>query len=84
MSTVRGHCVRRLNKQLLFLLSLAVDKGRHTASLVHGCSVCPHSDCKDNKGIYAALKLENKYNISEHFDIKGVSRASREIHVALY
>ncbi|XP_036134808.1 prominin-1 isoform X2 [Molossus molossus] len=29
-----------------------------------------YSDCKDNKSIYSALKLENKYNISEHFDIE--------------
>ncbi|XP_059952099.1 prominin-1 [Mesoplodon densirostris] len=29
-----------------------------------------YSDCKENKGIYATLKLENTYNISEHLSIK--------------
>ncbi|XP_059779285.1 prominin-1 [Balaenoptera ricei] len=29
-----------------------------------------YSDCKENKGIYATLKLENTYNISEFLSIK--------------
>ncbi|XP_019568587.2 prominin-1 isoform X2 [Rhinolophus sinicus] len=29
-----------------------------------------YSDCKENKGIYATLKLENRYNISEHLNIQ--------------
>ncbi|XP_073661188.1 prominin-1 isoform X3 [Tursiops truncatus] len=29
-----------------------------------------YRDCKENKGIYATLKLENTYNISEHLSIK--------------
>ncbi|XP_045330423.1 prominin-1 isoform X1 [Leopardus geoffroyi] len=29
-----------------------------------------YSDCKENKGIYATLKLENSYNISEHLNIQ--------------
>uniref|UniRef100_A0A8C6B3U4 Prominin 1 n=1 Tax=Monodon monoceros TaxID=40151 RepID=A0A8C6B3U4_MONMO len=29
-----------------------------------------YSDCKENKGIYTTLKLENTYNISEHLSIK--------------
>lgn len=29
-----------------------------------------YSDCKENKGIYATLKLENRYNISEYLDIQ--------------
>ncbi|XP_032487605.1 LOW QUALITY PROTEIN: prominin-1 [Phocoena sinus] len=29
-----------------------------------------YSDCKENKGIYSTLKLENTYNISEHLSIK--------------
>lgn len=28
-----------------------------------------YSDCKENKGIYATLKLENHYNFSEHLNI---------------
>nr|XP_058922111.1 prominin-1 [Kogia breviceps] len=33
-----------------------------------------YSDCKENKGIYATLKLENTYNISEHLSIKEHTR----------
>uniref|UniRef100_A0A452RU06 Prominin 1 n=1 Tax=Ursus americanus TaxID=9643 RepID=A0A452RU06_URSAM len=29
-----------------------------------------YSDCKENKGIYTTLKLENSYNISEHLNIQ--------------
>ncbi|XP_039694074.1 prominin-1 isoform X2 [Pteropus medius] len=29
-----------------------------------------YSDCKENKGIYATLKLENRYNISEYLNIQ--------------
>ncbi|VFV31332.1 prominin isoform cra_d [Lynx pardinus] len=29
-----------------------------------------YSDCKENKGIYGTLKLENSYNISEHLNIQ--------------
>ncbi|XP_070469215.1 prominin-1 isoform X2 [Equus przewalskii] len=29
-----------------------------------------YRDCKENKGIYATLKLENSYNISEHLNIQ--------------
>lgn len=29
-----------------------------------------YSDCKDNKGIYTALQLENIYNVSEHLTIE--------------
>uniref|UniRef100_A0A673TAC0 Prominin 1 n=1 Tax=Suricata suricatta TaxID=37032 RepID=A0A673TAC0_SURSU len=29
-----------------------------------------YSDCKENRGIYATLKLENSYNISEHLNIQ--------------
>ncbi|KAM8800654.1 prominin-1 [Rhynchonycteris naso] len=29
-----------------------------------------YSDCKDNKGIYATLKLDNSYNISEHLNLE--------------
>lgn len=35
-------------------------------------SVYSHSDCKENKGIYTTLKLENSYNISEHLNIQEV------------
>lgn len=30
-----------------------------------------YSDCKENRGMYTTLKLENQYNISEHLDIQG-------------
>ncbi|XP_072593840.1 prominin-1 isoform X3 [Vulpes vulpes] len=33
-----------------------------------------YSDCKENKGIYSTLKLENTYNISEHLNIQEHSR----------
>uniref|UniRef100_A0A452T6D8 Prominin 1 n=1 Tax=Ursus maritimus TaxID=29073 RepID=A0A452T6D8_URSMA len=29
-----------------------------------------YSDCKENKGIYTTLRLENSYNISEHLNIQ--------------
>ncbi|KAF3825323.1 hypothetical protein GH733_005957 [Mirounga leonina] len=29
-----------------------------------------YSDCKENKGIYTTLKLENSYNISEHLNFQ--------------
>ncbi|XP_006919042.1 prominin-1 isoform X1 [Pteropus alecto] len=29
-----------------------------------------YSDCKENKGIYATLKLENRYNISEYLNVQ--------------
>ncbi|XP_066241091.1 prominin-1 [Saccopteryx leptura] len=29
-----------------------------------------YSDCKDNKGIYATLRLDNSYNISEHLNLE--------------
>lgn len=29
-----------------------------------------HSNCKDNKGIYATLRLGNRYNISEYLNIQ--------------
>ncbi|EPQ15094.1 Prominin-1 [Myotis brandtii] len=31
-----------------------------------------YSDCKDNKGIYTALQLENVYNVSKHLTIEEV------------
>ncbi|XP_054544007.1 prominin-1 isoform X2 [Talpa occidentalis] len=38
-----------------------------------------YSDCKKNRGIYATLKLENMYNISEHLDIrKHTGRINKE------
>uniref|UniRef100_A0A8C0QZH6 Prominin 1 n=1 Tax=Canis lupus dingo TaxID=286419 RepID=A0A8C0QZH6_CANLU len=33
-----------------------------------------YSDCKENKGIYSTLKLENTYNISEHLNIQEHAR----------
>lgn len=36
-------------------------------------SISSHSDCKENRGMYTTLKLENEYNISEHLNIQGVS-----------
>ncbi|XP_037685365.1 prominin-1 isoform X2 [Choloepus didactylus] len=29
-----------------------------------------YSDCKENKGIYTSLQLENRFNLSEYLDIK--------------
>lgn len=55
-----------------FPSSLAVD-GSHTASLAHAGPVYPHSDCKDERGIYAAFKVENSYNISDYLDVEKVS-----------
>ncbi|XP_023389699.1 prominin-1 [Pteropus vampyrus] len=40
------------------------------ACLGHDHSIYSHSDCKENKGIYATLKLENRYNISEYLNIQ--------------
>lgn len=36
-------------------------------------SVYSRSNCKKNRGMYATLKLENHYNISEYLDIQEVS-----------
>ncbi|XP_054437930.1 prominin-1 [Pteronotus mesoamericanus] len=33
-----------------------------------------YSDCKDNKGIYTTLKLENSYNISEYLNIQELTK----------
>lgn len=55
--------------------------GRGTAaSLVHGRSAYPHSDCKDNKGIYTALQLENVYNVSKHLTVEEVRTRNQPGH----
>uniref|UniRef100_M3XSS7 Prominin 1 n=1 Tax=Mustela putorius furo TaxID=9669 RepID=M3XSS7_MUSPF len=43
---------------------------RSVMKLDHNFSVYSYSDCKENKGIYTTLKLENSYNISEHLNIQ--------------
>ncbi|XP_012579492.1 PREDICTED: prominin-1 [Condylura cristata] len=44
-----------------------------------------YSDCKNNRGIYSTLKLENMFNISEHLDIQkhtsSISKGFENLHI---
>ncbi|KAM9087279.1 prominin-1 isoform 2-T4 [Megaptera novaeangliae] len=40
-----------------------------------------YSDCKENKGIYATLKLENTYNISEFLSIKETGKNPTKVNL---
>ena len=57
----------------LFLLPSQRTEVATTALLHPDFSVSSLSDCKENKGLYATLKLEHIYNVSEELNITKVS-----------